>query len=109
MCRLYTFRSNTPRKVECELIRSQNSLFAQSVQDARGGSNPDGWGLGTYDRGVPHVVRQAEAAYESDTFRWEAARVSRASQVSPRPIRFAGVGRACGRPALHSSRVSRGP
>ena len=75
MCRLYTFRSNTPRKVECELIRSQNSLFAQSLQDARGGSNPDGWGLGTYDRGVPRVVRQAEAAYESDAFRWEAARV----------------------------------
>lgn len=75
MCRLYTFRSNTPRKVECELIRSQNSLFAQSRQDACGESNPDGWGLGTYVRGVPHVVRQAEAAYESDEFRWEAARV----------------------------------
>ncbi|GMR13708.1 MAG: class II glutamine amidotransferase [Gemmatimonadota bacterium] len=75
VCRLYTFRSTTPRKVECELICSQNSLFAQSRQDARGESNPDGWGLGTYDRGIPHVVRQAEAAYESDAFRWEAARV----------------------------------
>ncbi len=75
MCRLYTFRSNNERKVECELIRSQNSLLSQSRADTRGNSNPDGWGLGTYERSVASVVRQPEPAYESEEFRWEAGRV----------------------------------
>ncbi len=52
MCRLYGFRSNFPRKVECELIRAQNSLITQSLKDERGTSNPHGWGLGTYSNGA---------------------------------------------------------
>lgn len=75
MCRLYGFRSNSPRKVECELIRAQNALIVQSQHDERGLSNPHGWGLGTYSRGEPCVERQAEPAYESEAFRWAAARV----------------------------------
>ncbi len=75
MCRLYGFRSTTPRKVECELIRAQNSLIVQSRHDERGQSNPHGWGLGTYSRGEPCMERQAEPAYESEAFRWAAARV----------------------------------
>ena len=75
MCRLYGFRSTTPRKVECELIRAQNSLIAQSCRDDRGESNPDGWGLGTYTGSELCVERQAEAAYESETFRWAAAHI----------------------------------
>ncbi|MCH7639745.1 MAG: class II glutamine amidotransferase [Bacteroidetes bacterium] len=75
MCRLYGFRSTTARKVECELIRAQNSLIAQSHLDERGESNPDGWGLGAYSDGEPCVDRQAAAAYESEAFRWAAARV----------------------------------
>lgn len=75
MCRLYGFRSNTLRKVECELIHSQNSLLAQSCSDERGMSNPHGWGLGMYDGSDPVVVRQPEAACDSESFRWESARV----------------------------------
>ena len=74
MCRLYGFRSNTRRKVECELIRSQNSLLEQSLEDERGQSNPHGWGLATYELVEPRVVRQPEAAFDSDAFRWESAR-----------------------------------
>jgi glutamine amidotransferase len=75
MCRLYGFRSNTRRKVECELIHAQNSLLSQSENDERGGSNPHGWGLGTYEGSTPKVVREPVAAYDSDEFRWESARI----------------------------------
>ena len=75
MCRLYGFRSNFPRKVECELIRAQNSLITQSLQDERGTSNPHGWGLGTYSNGAPNVIRQLDPAYDSEEFRWTAAKV----------------------------------
>ncbi len=75
MCRLYGFRSNARRKVECELIHAQNSLLSQSQHDERGGSNPHGWGLGTYDGIAPTVVREPVAAFDSDEFRWESARI----------------------------------
>ena len=75
MCRLYGFRSSYPRKIECELIRAENSLLAQSLKDAHGYSHPDGWGLATHDGIAPRVVRQSEAAGESDAFRWESAQV----------------------------------
>ncbi len=90
MCRLYTFRSNHPRKVECELIEAQNSLLAQSTQDARGESNLDGWGLGTYHDGAPRVVRQAEPANESQDFRREAGRVHTTNVIAH--VRRATVG-----------------
>ena len=75
MCRLYSFRSNVRRKVECELIRAQNSLITQSLQDERGSSNPHGWGLGTYSNGASNIVRQLDPAYDSEEFRWTAAQV----------------------------------
>jgi predicted glutamine amidotransferase len=90
MCRLYTFRSNSPRKVECELIRSHNSLLSQSEHDRQGHSNPDGWGLGTYPLVHPRVVRQPRAAYESEAFRWEAARIHTKNVVAH--VRRATVG-----------------
>ena len=74
MCRLYGFHSSAPRKVECELIDSQNSLIAQSERDEFGHSNPDGWGLVTFYNGEPHADRQVEPAYQSERFRWAAAR-----------------------------------
>lgn len=75
MCRLYGFRSSYPRKIECELIRAENSLLAQSLKDAHGNSHPDGWGLATHDGATPRVVRQSEAAGQSTAFRWESAQV----------------------------------
>jgi predicted glutamine amidotransferase len=75
MCRLYGFRSSYPRKIECELIRAENSLLAQSLKDAHGHSHPDGWGLATHDGSAPRVVRQSEPAGRSDAFRWESAQI----------------------------------
>lgn len=75
MCRLYAFRSNHPRKVECELIRAQNALIVQSRHDATGAANADGWGLGAYRNGAPHLERQPEPAYASEAFRWAAAHI----------------------------------
>ncbi|NJN40273.1 MAG: class II glutamine amidotransferase [Gammaproteobacteria bacterium] len=75
MCRLYGFRSSYPRKIECELIRAENSLLAQSLKDEHGNSHPDGWGLAIHDGARPHVVRQARAASESMAFRWVSAQV----------------------------------
>ena len=75
MCRLYEFRSNSLRKVECELIQSQNSLLAQSQHDERGQANPHGWGMAAYVGALPSVSRQAEAASESADFRSEAAQI----------------------------------
>lgn len=91
MCRLYEFRSNALRKVECELIRSQNSLLAQSQRDERGEANPHGWGLATYNGALPDVVRQAEPASESEAFRWEAAKVHSCSVLAH--VRRATIGR----------------
>lgn len=70
MCRLYGFRSTHPRKVECELIRAQNSLLAQSRCDGSGESHPDGWGLGCYEAdGNLTVARQPESAFDAAGFR----------------------------------------
>lgn len=73
MCRLYTFRSNYPRKIECELIRAENSLLQQSVRDTEGRIHSDGWGLAHYTSVGPHLVRNARAAIDSEEFRWAAA------------------------------------
>ncbi len=73
MCRLYTFRSNYRRKIECELIRAENSLLTQSVRDAEGRIHSDGWGLAHYTSVGPHIVRNATAAISGEEFRWAAA------------------------------------
>ena len=80
MCRLYGFISNHARKVECELIQSQNSLLVQSIHDERGESNADGWGLGIYRHLLPIVVRKPIAAYANDDFRNTAATFLRTFQ-----------------------------
>ena len=82
MCRLYTFRSNFPSRVECELIESQNSLLSQSIEDSTGESNLDGWGLGIYNGGVPHVARQVQFAANSARFRREAGHAQSTNVVA---------------------------
>lgn len=72
MCRLYGFHSTVPRKVECELIESQNSLIRQSANDEHGTDHPHGWGLVTYYDEEAHADRQLEPAYKSEKFRWAA-------------------------------------
>lgn len=92
MCRLYTFRSSAPRKVECELLCAQNSLIEQSRQDEVGDCHPHGWGLGTYTGSTPFVVRQPKAAYDSERFRTESADIHAHNVVAH--VRRATVGSA---------------
>lgn len=74
MCRLYGFRANEHTKVECALVHAQNALMAQSRKDRSGDSHLHGWGVATYENGVPHIERQAWAAYHGEHFRRAAAR-----------------------------------
>ena len=90
MCRLYGFISTHPRKVECELIQSQNSLVRQSLRDMRGEQNPHGWGIGNFEKKQPHVVKQPKAAFDSDEFRWQAAEIHSKQVISH--VRRATVG-----------------
>lgn len=91
MCRLYTFRSIVPRKVECELLCAQESLLEQSRADDHSEGHRHGWGLGTYTGATPCVVRQPIAAYDSERFRQEAIRVQTHNAVAH--IRQATIGR----------------
>jgi predicted glutamine amidotransferase len=75
MCRLYGFRATEPTTVECTLVSAQNALIVQSQRDQEGRSNAHGWGVAVYPNGgLPHVERQAWAAYHCEHFREAAAR-----------------------------------
>lgn len=68
MCRLYAFLALEPLRVECALIRAQNSLLSQSRGDASHAENPDGWGIAYYTGPTPHVDRRGLAAFEDLDF-----------------------------------------
>lgn len=74
MCRLYGFRANQPTKVECSLVYAQNALLNQSVSDVKGSAHPDGWGIASFENGVPRVERRARAAFEDLHFGLTASR-----------------------------------
>ena len=74
MCRLYGFQASEPTKVECSLVHAQDALMAQSRADSEGKSHGHGWGVATYGNGLPHVDKQAWAAYHGEHFRKSAAR-----------------------------------
>ena len=57
MCRLYAFKANEPTRVECSLVRSQNSLMVQSAGDAIGLVHAHGWGVADYPEDVPMIER----------------------------------------------------
>jgi len=90
MCRLYGMSGNQPSQVECSLIDAQNSLILQSVQDARGVANADGWGIGIYEQGVPRVFKSAQAASHDTEFRTAASEVT--SRTTLAHVRAATVG-----------------
>lgn len=75
MCRLYGFRANEPTKVECTLVHAQNALMVQSREDLGGYSHGHGWGLATYEDGLPAVERMNWAAYHGEHFRAAAGRI----------------------------------
>lgn len=74
MCRLYGFHATHATQPACDLLDAQNARIHQSRQDARGLSNPDGWGLGRVDAEGVTCYRQVAPASKSDAFRAEALR-----------------------------------
>ena len=92
MCRLYGLISSHPRKVECDLIQSQHSLLHQSEHDVSGEQNSQGWGLENFEKNQANVVKQPQAAFESDEFRWQAAKIHSKQVISH--VRRATIGNA---------------
>lgn len=68
MCRLYAFLSLEPMRVECALVRAQNSLFLQSGSDSTHAGNLDGWGIAYYAGSTPRIVRRGRAAFQDLEF-----------------------------------------
>ena len=72
MCRLYGLQATHPTRPACELLDAQNALIRQSREDARGLSNPHGWGMGQIANGTTSCFRQVKPAAESPDYRAEA-------------------------------------
>ena len=72
MCRLYGLQATHPTHSACELLDAQNAMIQQSREDARGLSNPHGWGMGQVTDGTTSCFRQVEPASESESYREEA-------------------------------------
>ena len=72
MCRLYGLQASHPTAATCELLDAQNALINQSQQDARGLSNPHGWGLARFQNGTAECFRQVGPASESNDYRAQA-------------------------------------
>lgn len=75
MCRLYALQATHPTRAACELLDAQNALLAQSRKDARGLSNPHGWGMASLTNGTTRCVRQVEPASQSASYREQALRL----------------------------------
>ena len=69
MCRLYGLQATHPTRPACELLDAQNALIRQSRRDARGLSNPHGWGVGAVANGRTACFRQVKPASESTDYR----------------------------------------
>lgn len=92
MCRLYGFLATEPTRVECQLVHAQNALIEQSKQNMEGLSHGHGWGIATYEEGLPRVEKQAWAAYHGEHFQKVAAR--HYSEIVIAHVRRATVGSA---------------
>lgn len=92
MCRLYGLRATHPTTPTCELVDAQNSLLEQSVEDARGLSNLDGWGMGhVLPDGSLDCERQIDPANDSEGYRHRASEIESICVVAH--VRRATVGR----------------
>ena len=74
MCRLYGLQATHPTRPACELLDAQNALIQQSREDARGLSNPHGWGVGRVRADTTTCFRQVQPASESPEYREEVLR-----------------------------------
>lgn len=63
MCRLFGFRSIIPSQVHRSLVSAENALVWQSKKHS------DGWGVGYFVQGFPHVIKSASTAMEDALFR----------------------------------------
>jgi len=72
MCRLYGLQATHPTRSACELLDTQNAMIQQSREDARGLSNPHGWGMGHVTAGTTSCFRQVGPASENAEYREEA-------------------------------------
>ncbi len=63
MCRLFGFRSVISSQVHRSLVSADNALMRQST------AHPDGWGVGYYIQGFPHVVKSVSTAVSDSLFR----------------------------------------
>ena len=90
MCRLYGFLANEPTKVDCSLVFAQNALLLQSRVDEAGRDNADGWGIGTYEDGVPRLYKNPIAAFNDHAFGSTAEKVY--SRATVAHVRKATVG-----------------
>ncbi len=84
MCRLFGFRSIVDLPVHHSLREAENALAKQSV------NHPDGWGIGYYVDGQPHLQKSANSAFRD----YEYAEISQvlASETVIAHIRKATVG-----------------
>ncbi|KXS20594.1 N-terminal nucleophile aminohydrolase [Gonapodya prolifera JEL478] len=62
MCRLFGFRSVTKSQVHRSLVSAENALGVQSLKHG------DGWGVGYYLEGFPHLIRSSETALHDHIF-----------------------------------------
>jgi len=69
MCRLYALQATHPTRAECELLDAQNALIDQSRRDARGLSNPHGWGMASLHGRRACCFRQVKPASSSEKYR----------------------------------------
>jgi predicted glutamine amidotransferase len=82
MCRLFARVAAKPYPATFGLLEAPDSLEAQSRKE------PDGYGIGTFDKeGAPHVIRRAKAAYQDRAFRQEAHELR--SRIFVAHVRFA--------------------
>lgn len=90
MCRMYAVRSSQPQTIACPVVASPWALRAQSACDYKGDTHPDGWGVGWYEEGAPHVERGTGPAASDGGFATAAQHV--ASTTALAHVRKASVG-----------------
>jgi glutamine amidotransferase len=90
MCRLYSLTATHPTRISCELIEAQNSLIRQAELDARGLSNPHGWGIASHDQNGTVRERQVDPAADDEDFRRHAVQLETCTAIAH--IRRATVG-----------------
>ena len=62
MCRIFGFRSVIKSQVHKSLLDADNAIAAQSRE------HTDGWGVGYYVCGAPHIIKSEKTAFEDQLF-----------------------------------------